>query len=429
MRQPVFKGSITVFLSISLVLIMALVGGMLQSSVIQANRSMARANTKLALESVFAEYNKELFQQYGILGKLGRNEKEISRRLWFYGANDMEHKIKKMQLLTDGEGQCFYEQAIRVMGGKSVQVKEVSEETVQKEEQENTEKLESILEEHGVELPVENNPIESIKQLKKSSLLSLILPNSEEISNRYIKLEELPSKRNLVQGKGVYPNRNDNSAAEKMLFASYLEKHFVSFTDETKNYILFYETEYILAGEESDQANLEAVARKILGLRMMLNYTYLLTDSEKKMEAELLAMTLAVALNSPVATEVVKQAILFSWAYGESILDLRNLYQGRKVSSIKTKDDWQLALENLSSLGEQEIQEEKEPTKGMTYDDYIKALMLLEKKETLSVRALDLIELNLGIRMDGLVTALDIESTLEMQMGIKDVFSTKFLYK
>lgn len=414
------------FLSVSLVLIIALVGSMMQSAVIQVNRSVARANTELALESVFAEYNKELFEKYGILGKLDGNEKKISRRLWFYGANEMEHKVKRIQLLTDNQGQNFYEQAVCVMGGKKTQVEEVSKETIQEEEEDNCEKLESLLKEEGQELPVENNPIESIKQLKKASLLSLVLPESKEISNRYIKLDDLPSKRSLTEGN--YSSRTNNFAIEKIFFASYLEEHFTNFSDKTRNYILFYEEEYILAGEESDQKNLEVVAKKILGIRTALNYAYLLTDNEKKMEAEVLAMTLASALSAPTAIELVKQAILFSWAYGESILDLRTLYKGGKISSIKTKENWQLSLENLDQLGTSS-QEAKEEEKGMEYGDYIKALLLLEKKETLSMRALDLMELNLGIRMDGLVTALEIESTLEMQMGIRDVFSTEYYYE
>ena len=53
----------------------------------------------------------------------------------------------------------------------------------------------------------------------------------------------------------------------------------------------------------------------------------------------------------------------------------------------------------------------------------------MEKEEILSMRALDLIELNLGIKVDEYVTALQVGSTYKMQHNMKDSFSTEYKYQ
>lgn len=429
MKRRGFKGEITVFLSLVFVLIVSLVGSMVQSASIQITRSMKRADTELALESVFAEYNKEMLEEYGLFVKLGRDEDKVSRRLWFYGAKNMEHKIKRMQLLTDNDGGVFYEQAIKAMGEDMLPIQKVIDESVEKAEEQNSRELEALLQEEKQELPTQDNPIESVNQLKKSSLLSLTIPNPEELSNQYVVLEDLPSHRKLQKGTGSFHVSRKEGLVQNVLFVMYLAEHFPNFTRCSDSNPLLYEAEYLLVGKESDQENLEIVAKKILSVRMALNYAYLLTDKVKQAEAETAATALGTALKSPALIGLIKQAILFSWAYGESVLDLRTLYEGESVPIIKTSENWQLQLENLVKLGTaDEVEEEKKIEEGMNYSDYIKAFLLMEKREVLCMRALDLMELNLGIRMDDCVTALEVESTLEMQMGIRDTFLTEFRY-
>ena len=113
------------FLSLVFVLLLSFIGGMIQSASIHITKSEKRADTKLALESVFAEYHTEMQKEYGIFAKLDGDETKLSRRLWFYGAKNMKHEIQKIQFLTDGNGKAFYEQAVRSMGGEAVDAKDV----------------------------------------------------------------------------------------------------------------------------------------------------------------------------------------------------------------------------------------------------------------------------------------------------------------
>ena len=424
------KGEITVFLCLLLVVLLTFIGGMVQSASIHITKSMKRTDTKLALESVFAEYEGKLLDEYDIFAKLDGDEVKFSRRLWFYGAKDMEHKIQKIQFLTDNKGQAFYEQAIHSMGGEVKKVAEMTEISWEEEEQQVNLELDELLSETEVTLPKEENPLEWIKHLRKSSLLTLVLENPENLSNRYVKLEELPFHRNLAQGTGGFGEVSKKGVTQKALFASYLTEHFPHYQKNKEENSLFYEAEYLLCGKESDQDNLEAVFRKILTIRTGVNYVYLLTDQTKLAEAEGMAATLSALLMVPEATELVKQALLFSWSYGESMLELRTLTEGKRIPVIKTAETWQLDLGSLLKLGtEEEISASVEEENGMSYEDFITMFLLAENTDDLCMRALDLMELKLGIRVDGCVTAVEVKSTVELQRGIRDTFLSQYKYE
>ena len=191
-----------------------------------------------------------------------------------------------------------------------------------------------------------------------------------------------------------------------------------------------YEQEYLLGGLGSDQENLEAVCKKIMNIRMISNYTYLLTDSVKQAEAQTMALTLCSLISMPALTEVVKHALLFAWAYGESIVDVRVLLKGKKVPLAKTSDSWQLQLSNLSALGtEQEVVTEKDMGRGLSYQDYLKALFLLESREILSMRCLDLVEGNLHLKTDQCMTKVEIKSVAHLRRGIQDSYTTMYGYR
>ena len=60
------KGEITAFLSLDFLLILSFLGAMVESASIQVLKNYKRADTILAVESVFAEYQKQLLEQYDL---------------------------------------------------------------------------------------------------------------------------------------------------------------------------------------------------------------------------------------------------------------------------------------------------------------------------------------------------------------------------
>ena len=97
---------------------------------------------------------------------------------------------------------------------------------------------------------------------------------------------------------------------------------------------------------------------------------------------------------------------------------------------MKTAETWQLDLESLLKLGtEEEVRTSLETDNGIGYEDLITMLLFAENADDLCMRALDLMELKLGIRVDGCVTAVEIRSTVEMQRGIRDTFLSRYQYQ
>ena len=416
-----FKAEITVFLSLILSVMVSLIGAMMECTSISLAKSMNQADLVLAMESVFAEYHPQLLEDYDIFAKEGSNISSIARRLVYYGAGDLQHDVLEMELLSDRKGQEFYRQAIESMGGTVKELDIMIDNPYEEEQEAVKEQIKDLEEEAGQEIP-------EFDALGSSFVLSLVLPKENTISNRSIDCSTLPSRRTLERGEGD-GSEVEKTISGKWLFATYLTEHFLSYINQNQTNPLFYETEYLLAGKETDEENLEWVAKKLLSIRIGINYAYLLTDETKLTEAETVAAGLCTILMMPEATEVVKHGLLFLWSYGESIMDLRSLYLGKKVPLTKSQETWRLQLSNLIQGGVNEGTAVEGGENGITYEEYLKALLVATDTDTLCMRGLDLLELNLGIEVDNCVTKLALESKGRTWRDVRYICNTEFAYE
>ena len=434
-RAVVFRGEITAFLLLLFLLVLSVIGALLQSAVFEMNKMETRARTSLALESFFAEYHVPLLEEYEVFARFGCSEEVMQNRMQYYGAIDVANKYLTHEVLTDNAGYPFYEQAIRYMkdwlGAEEVEgviVNSASGKSVEKQQEKVSTHIGNLLEEHDAVLPAEDNPLESTERIKTSGLLQVVVEHSETLSNRCMETSSLCSTRELK--KGNYKGTVKDNPTDKAFFVAYASTHFSNVLEQNENRPLLYEMEYLFAGHTSDKENLEDVCKTILLLRMAINYTYLQTSSTRKAEAELLAASLCTLITLPELTQAVQQAILLAWAYGESIVDMRVLLKNEKVPFIKTDENWQLQLENLVDLGTaEEVTTEKPSKEGISYETYLTGLLLLESRETLSMRSLDLIEEHLNIKADECMTKAVIETTRDLGYGGKRTFQTAFGYQ
>ncbi|XCP85450.1 DUF5702 domain-containing protein [Roseburia hominis] len=454
--KKMVMGEITVFLSLVFLLLLGLVGAVLESASIQVLKNEKRADAGRATESIFAEYQRDLLEEYGIFGLEGSyetgdmSESNILNRLSLYGAENMEKDIERIKYLTDENGREFYRQAVqfeRTRTGASVLDEFTGKLSVWKEQDQQAEEygkendrtsreLDHLLEQEESGLPAENNPLEQISDLKTGSLLGIVLPDGFSLSQKAVSKAQLVSHRALKKGYGVFEEKAGNTG-DTIFFNLYLLDRFGNATAPKEERALDYELEYLLEGKESDKANLEAVAKKLCLFRMAANYGYLLTDAEKQAEAETLAGALCMLFVSPEIIPVVKQALLLAWAFGESVLDVRTLLDGKKVPLVKSRETWQLSLSALLKLGEEgALQDGRNAEGGYTYETYLQVLLFLEKKEVLTMRALDLVEQNLRVgkgftwfQADQCVTAAGFEMTSSLRRGVKYHFKTEFMYQ
>lgn len=451
------KGGVTAYLSLIFILLVTFIFSMLESASIQNAKNYRRADMNRTVECLFAEYQKELLEEYDIFSLEGSyetgdyDEQRLFDRLEYYGAGGMGQSIRRIQFLTDDGGRAFYVQAAAYMEHKygidraedylgKTDVWRQQEEKIEEyevTEQESEKELESLLEQNEGALPAEENPISHVNSLKAAPLLTLVMPEGMRLSGKGISLSDAVSHRELNKGYGNFPEMERTSEAlSALFFGEYVLEHFQTASDRAGEGALDYQAEYILEGKDSDKDNLEAVARKLLLLRLVPNYLYLQSDSSRKAEAEALAMTLCALLAVPAITEAAAQAILFAWAYGESVVDIRVLLEGKRVPLTKTKESWQLQLSSLLKLGTSEDKNSGADTEGgLSYKEYLRILLFLGKKEKAGMRALDLIEQNLRtehgqtyFRADFCINKVEFLSTCSLRRGVTYRFPVCFGY-
>ena len=454
------KAQITVLMSLMMLLLLSFAAAILESASIQTAKNIRRADVERAVESVFAEYQKELLEEYDVFGLDGTyetgnySEERVIERLCVFGAVVGEGKINAVRFLSDNDGEEFAYQVSRYMenrfgidiikdlAGEEERAAEQEREAkeYQYKEEELEKEMEDILVSQG-ELTEENgeeteNPLEILQNLRGKVLTEIALPGDRPVSRKSVEGMEGISQREKREGKGEVPSEEKN-LSEKLYLIAYIPEHFGSYIQDLEDRPLVYEQEYLIGGKNDDMDNLRIVLYKIRRLRMAPNYLYLQSDETKKAEAKVLAGVVSVLMGNPELTEVITQGILMAWAYGESVMDIRTLTAGGKVPAVKTKETWKLSLSGLMKLGTEEDSGDSENGEnGFGYEEYLKILFLLESQESLQMRMLDLIEWNMKVRLecpffqaDACITKMRTESTCRLRRGITYHFYTYYAYQ
>ena len=101
---------------------------------------------------------------------------------------------------------------------------------------------------------------------------------------------------------------------------------------------------------KSDKENISEIILKLSILREGVNIAHIITDSDKRNQAQALAISLVGFTGNAAIIKAAQFLIMGLWAYGESIIDIRRLFNGEELSLFKTKEDWKLSLQNLLSF-------------------------------------------------------------------------------
>lgn len=457
------KASITVFLTLLLLLSASFFFALLETARLKGVGTKADIVSDAALESVFAEYQKEVYENYGLLmldcaygsgnfaienvekrlqeknlNNLKQSEKEL------YGINLTECKITGYQLLTDDGGNVFRHLAARTAKREALvqEVDDFAEEIQQKEtlEQENgtvekrLEEANKTIEEAEQAKQAENteekvgdisaqkpqeevkNPIEDANQWKKSAVLSLLVRDESQLSNKAIALEHTLEHRQKETGNLPV----QGAILEELWFVKYLETHMGSYRQVSSNHALDYEWEYILNGESSDRDNLKETVKSLIMIREIANMGYLIQDQQKCIEAEELAVALMGWSMNPPVVDATKWGILAAWAYSESILDVRALLEGRRIAWIKNPEQWTTGI-NQTGEAVDGFAMAKDCENGWDYLKYLQFLICMKKDSAVNYRSMDIIEVNTNamyeksIQMDHMMTGCESRVSYEAE--------------
>ena len=185
-----------------------------------------------------------------------------------------------------------------------------------------------------------------------------------------------------------------NLAANKALFTEYILEHLGNYRETKENSVLDYEAEYVLGGKKADKDNLSSVIGKIVLIRSGLNLISLLQDGEKRTETYALASGIIGFTGQPVLIKIVQLLIISAWSAAESLTDVKALLEGKKVPILKKADDWNLSLEGIKNFSEEMITG-KDSKHGLTYEDYIRVLLLMQNRKKQYFRTMDILQANM----------------------------------
>lgn len=437
------QGSITVYLCLILAVILSLITVSFYSVCFAAGRVALASGMEQGLYSLFAGYDRELFDAYGLLfldGGYGTGDlklegmcNEVQEAASYVvdpqallGICLEEGTIEGYVLATDNQGAAFRKQICTLMekklGAAGVQVLSekmqdqfgVMEEQKEKKDRLDTknaerdyEKKKEIAKTENMQLrekeykkqievpPDFENPIEVIQKIRKMGILGLVVSEVSNLSNYALSDESLINERELQQGMGLLPEAASGTK-EKFLLLEYLSEMFPCYASTGQGQGLKYQMEYVVGGKKSDMENLKSVVYQLLAVREASNLIYLCTDAVRCAEADEMAITISTMLLMPEAYSLVSFVLKICWAFGESILDIRELLEGGEIPLLKDDTSWQLSLNSLSKLLEWG-DEERHSSEGMNYQQYLTMLLMVKKEETLARSLMTLIEHNMRL--------------------------------
>lgn len=465
------KGSITIFAAISLMMVASVLFVLLEGVRIRSGEVLAEQNTEAVMESLFSQYEIPLWEDFHLLARyvpaqegnliFSELEAEAAQLTQFNGNPEgtllwKNHFMRMKQsnmafsaytLMTDDHGKAFQAAVSSYIKENFASILLEQSDSTFREllegDKSDTSQMDSIDEAlnsiekekkkgnrsggngasfgNGIssQKEVKENPLEVVKEFQSKGILSLVLEDTNQLSEGEIDLDGVVSHRPLIQGKNSV--EYENNWYDPVLVQQYYQMVFSDFLSNQEKSGLSYEIEYLLCGKESDMENLKAVVSRLLVVREAANLVTLAADSARQSEALTMATAIGGFTGNAAVIEVVKIGILAAWAFVESILDVRALLQGDKIPLIKTSEQWTSDIWELSgSAGG--YAKAKKCSSGLDYKQYLQNLLYLQNAETSAYRAMDLQENTIrqiegyeDFRMDQAVIAIEAEATYEME--------------
>lgn len=165
--------------------------------------------------------------------------------------------------------------------------------------------------------------------------LGFFISGDKKVSKRKISSTTWNDVKTEKEGK--------TDLVEKGFLILYAKAHFKNFLskvkEDDKKEALRYGLEYLIAGKESDEANLSSVANRIFGLRTIVWYGYFLTRKDKMAEAETIAAAIASVLALPAAIEIIKYGIVMGWSMDEARKEVKSLLKGEDIPLLPGKSE------------------------------------------------------------------------------------------
>ena len=238
--------------------------------------------------------------------------------------------------------------------------------------------------------------LEGLLTFTEKGFLNLVIPEGRTVSDGKISMKDLPSQNDVTERTG-----GEASPLTALAVDEYAGKMLPSFTDDSKR-APAYELEYTVIGGDSDADNLTGTVLELLAIREALNFIHIMRDSSLKTQAHTLALEISAATGVPELVFLLECLVIAAWAMLEALMDLRLMLSGKKTAIIKTKNDWMVSADDfipilISTVLHAKLPEDylKEPAVGVSYEAWLKLLLLTQSSEHRNYRIMDMIQTNI----------------------------------
>lgn len=401
---------LTVYLLLSLTVLLSLCLLLIEGVRRNGAALEACCAADVGMQSIMAEYHRELLEQYNLFAiDCSYGTSSCRKR------NTEGHLYQYLDKNLQAGGRDFF--SLRVSGAELTGVSILTDEGG------------AVFRSCAVQAMRDEVGLELLEQLQEWMETVRIngLEEEQSLSQRTLLVEGLAGSR-LKQGKvsvGNLTETEEKNAAtqlwERFLFQEYLLHYLGNYREGKPEGALEYQLEYLLAGRDADAENLRSVAGRLCALREAANVIYLFSDEEKSSMVEGVASLICTALQVPELTPVLKTSIILGWAYAESVHDVRQLLAGGKIPLLKDEASWYLSLENALNG---DFGGEQQENAGLSYEDYLRIFLMLTDLDTLTTRAMDMVEADIRLtpgnecfRLDGCYSRVEARMNVSSERG------------
>lgn len=472
------KGEITVFLALSMTVLLSLVLTTVEAARVNTIRFQIECAADMSLYSALAEYHRELLDQFDLFfvdTAYGSSHVGLEQTQWHLreymdynldgtrdlllpGVRDLlalsakDAEILSVSMATDEECLVLKSQAVSYMKEKTglslaedilqntsyIETHHMLEGIEEKRERNRAEirkrdgkrvRVDGEWKKIKIEDPVSHIPI------RDTGLVYLVTKDSGGVSGTAVDLAAYVSARECNKGDGLAPEREAaDGVLDEILFGEYLLEHLGRYTERREKAHLQYELEYVLGGKENDAENLKYVLNRILLIREVSNYLYLQQDHAKQAQAGTAAAAVSAVLFMPELADLLKEGILLAWAYTESVNDIKILLEQGKIPLCKTMQDWQMGF--LDMLHYQSALTGGAEGNGLSYEDYLRIFLMLENPHDKILRFGDVVEMavrntagNRTFRLDNCLESMEVYFTAESRYGYCYTIQKRYGYE
>lgn len=446
------NGYLTVYMTLCISVILSLCLTMIEGARRNGAAMEASCVADIGLQSVFAEYHRQLLEQYNLFAidsSYGTTEPGTynteAHLLYYMEKNlDMEDvflssffyrdflglrvdgiEVTGVSILTDENGAVFRRRAAEAIQDdiglsaltelkewlEAIEVNGLDTVKTQQEKAETDKRISEYEyeDEKGEQHVGVENPTIVLEEKRRLGILKLVVGDESQLSQNTLDTSGLVYERmqqckisqgNLAPAESVWAEE----MVERFFFQEYLLRYMGRYGKEDEKDALRYQIEYLVVGNENDTDNLRSVANRICALREAANAAYLFSDSEKRLEAELAATVICSIFALPAIAPVLEAALILGWAYAESVYDVKTLFSGGRIPLMKDKNSWHYGLETALSG---ELQDSTGEGSGMNYEDYLRVFMTLTGLEKLTGRAMNMVEADIRMTEGNAAFCLD----------------------